>query len=288
LSAILRDELALRLPPHRSADLGALLEEGALSEETLGGLKKGFVEGRFAACEVDADAMKILPPVPAPSKIIAVGRNYPAHVRERGKPAPKEPILFAKLASALIGHGEAIRLPHWVHTRIDHEVELAVVIGRVAKDLRPEEALDAVFGYTVFNDVTARELQHSDKAEGDPWLKSKSFDTFAPMGPAVVPASDLPDPHSLRITLKVNDEIRQDAYTSEMSFDIPTLLATITGYFTLVPGDVVATGTPAGVGPLHPGDTVKASVESIGSLVNPVVRGSRHTPKPTLPETRLE
>jgi 2-keto-4-pentenoate hydratase/2-oxohepta-3-ene-1,7-dioic acid hydratase in catechol pathway len=190
LSVIVREELGRDLPPHRSSDLGALLSEGVLNEKALGAIRKGFAEDRFSAYEVDTDSMKILPPVPAPSKIIAVGRNYPAHTRERGKPPPKEPILFAKLPSALIGHGEPIRLPHWVHTRIDHEVELAVVIGRVAKDLKPEEALDAAFGYTVFNDVTARELQGSSTAECDPSLKSKSFDTFAPMGPAVVPAGD--------------------------------------------------------------------------------------------------
>ena len=204
----------------------------------------------------------LLPPV-RPSKIVCVGRNYAAHAAEHGADVPSEPMLFLKPPSALIGPGAAIELPP-SSAHVEHEVELAVVIGKRARDVAKEEALDYVLGYTCANDVSARDFQRKDGQ----WGRAKGFDTFCPLGPWVVTGLN---PADLALRAWVNEELRQASRTSNMVFDVPTLVAFISGIMTLEAGDVILTGTPEGVGPLHAGDTVRVEVEGVGVLSNPVI-----------------
>jgi 2-keto-4-pentenoate hydratase/2-oxohepta-3-ene-1,7-dioic acid hydratase in catechol pathway len=205
----------------------------------------------------------LLPPVD-PSKIVAVGRNYADHAAERGRPVPKEPLLFLKPPSAVVGPGAPIRRPTWVG-RVDHEAEVGVVIGREAADLEsPAVALDHVFGVTAVNDVTARELQDRDVQ----FTRAKGFDTFCPVGPCVVSGLDL---GRLRVEGRVNGEVRQRGTTAQMIFPVAELVWFISRVMTLVPGDIICTGTPSGVGPILPGDVVEVEVEGVGTLRNPVV-----------------
>jgi len=210
------------------------------------------------------ESLSLLPPV-QPSKIICVGRNYAAHAAEHHAPLPEEPMLFLKPPSALIGHGEPILIPGGIG-RVEHEAELAVIIGRQARRVTQTSALDYVLGYTCANDVSARDLQQKDNQ----WGRAKGFDTFCPLGPWIV--TDL-DPRDLAVSCRLNGEQRQHARTSEMVFDVPALIAFISRVMTLLPGDVILTGTPAGVGPLADGDTVEVEVEGIGVLRNPVQNG---------------
>lgn len=198
-----------------------------------------------------------------PSKIIAVGRNYAAHAAEHGAEVPREPLIFLKPPSAVIGPGEAIVLPPLSH-QVEHEAELAVVIGRRARHLSSETALNYVLGYTCGNDVTARDLQRSDSQ----WSRAKGFDTFCPLGPWIETELAL---NEQEVLCRVNGEVRQRGHTSQMVFDVPTLLAFVTAVMTLEPGDVLLTGTPAGVSPLQPGDQVEVAVSDVGALRNPVV-----------------
>lgn len=211
---------------------------------------------------------RILPPV-LPTKIVGVGLNYHAHAAEMGKPRPSEPLLFLKPATALIGPGDLIVLPSQ-SARVDFEGELAVVIGRRCRNVTPTQALEYVLGYTCFNDVTARDLQNRDVQ----YTRAKGFDTFAPVGPFL--ATDL-DPAHLRIQTFVNGVLRQTASTSDMIFSVPELISFASSVMTLLPGDILATGTPPGVGPLKSGDVVAIEIDSIGRLENPVMAGSdRH------------
>jgi 2-keto-4-pentenoate hydratase/2-oxohepta-3-ene-1,7-dioic acid hydratase in catechol pathway len=200
-----------------------------------------------------------------PGKIVAVGKNYLDHVREMGGDAPsEEPILFMKPPSAVIAHGEAILLPPQSE-RVDYEGELVAVIGERLRNVDAAAALRGVQGYTCGNDVTARDLQAKDGQ----WTRAKGFDTFSPLGPAVVAGVD---PSDLEITTRVNGELRQRARTSQLITPVGALLAYISTVMTLEPGDVVFTGTPAGVGPLQDGDVVEVEVEGVGVLRNPVRR----------------
>lgn len=198
----------------------------------------------------------------SPSKIIGIGSNYRKHALEMGKPVPSVPKLFLVAPSAVIGEGEAILIPPGTE-RVDHEAELAVVIGRRCCQVSVDEALSYVGGYTVANDVTARDLQRADKVFG----RAKGFDTFMPLGEL---ARDL-DPSDLRVRAWVNGELRQDGRTSDMVFDVPALIHFISHVMTLLPGDIISTGTPSGVGPLVPGDEVVVEVEGIRALRNPVL-----------------
>jgi 2-keto-4-pentenoate hydratase/2-oxohepta-3-ene-1,7-dioic acid hydratase in catechol pathway len=209
---------------------------------------------------------KLLPPV-APSKIVCVGRNYREHAAELGNAMPAEPLLFLKAPSSIIGDGEAIELPPFSE-RVEHEGELAVVIGRRCRRLSDaEDPLAYVLGYTCLNDVTARDLQRRDVQ----FTRAKSFDTFCPVGPFVVTG---PDPSDLKVETRVNGEVRQTGRTSRLAFPVPFLLRYISHAMTLEPGDVISTGTPAGVGPLREGDTVEVEVEGVGTLRNPVRKTS--------------
>jgi 2-keto-4-pentenoate hydratase/2-oxohepta-3-ene-1,7-dioic acid hydratase in catechol pathway len=199
-----------------------------------------------------------------PGKIIGVGRNYREHAKELANAVPDEPLLFFKPPSALIGPGEAIKRPRgW--ERVDFEGELGVVIGKRCRRVSAAEALDYVFGYTIVNDVTVRDLQKKDGQ----WTRAKGFDTFCPVGPTLV--AGLVDPGQLRIVTRVDGVVKQDAPTSDMIFDVPTIIAAVSRVMTLEPGDLIATGTPSGVGPLVPGNVVEIEIEGIGTLQNPVV-----------------
>lgn len=241
------------------------------------------VDGDFTslAAAVDSAPKKFLlpltdlvfgPVVPDPEKVICIGLNYRDHAAETGHVLPETPTIFAKFANSLIGSGEPIIAPP-NNSRVDYEAELACLIGRRAKGVLQEDALDYVAGYTIFNDVSARDYQ----LRTSQWTLGKSFDTFAPIGPALVTADEVPDPHALRITLKIGEEVLQDSNTSNLVFKIPELISHISSVITLEPGDVIATGTPAGVGftrkpprYLRAGDVVQIEIERLGVLINPV------------------
>jgi 2-keto-4-pentenoate hydratase/2-oxohepta-3-ene-1,7-dioic acid hydratase in catechol pathway len=215
--------------------------------------------------------LELLPPVRRPGKIVAIGVNYASHASEGGREPPAEPVIFAKFATALIGHGADIVWDPGLTAAVDFEAELAVVIGRQARRVSAARALDHVLGYTCLNDVSARDLQFADRQ----FVRAKSLDTFAPMGPALATADEIPDPQSLRVRSLVNGEPMQDASTAEMIFPVAELIAFCSRAFTLEPGDVISTGTPAGVGwyrepkrLLHDGDEVTVEIEGVGRLVN--------------------
>jgi 2-keto-4-pentenoate hydratase/2-oxohepta-3-ene-1,7-dioic acid hydratase in catechol pathway len=199
-----------------------------------------------------------------PSKIVCVGRNYLEHARELGNQVPERPLIFFKPPSSLIAGGETIVLPP-ESGQVEHEGEIAVVMGRAARRVKAADAWDYVAGIAPLNDVTARDLQ---KPDGQ-WTRAKGFDTFCPLG-AMVPLSHVADHGALEVICRVNGEVRQHGRVSEMAFDIPTLIEYISGVMTLEPGDVIATGTPAGVSPLHPGDVVEVEIPGVGILSNPV------------------
>lgn len=205
--------------------------------------------------------VRILSPV-LPSKIVAVGLNYKAHADETGKDLPAEPMLFLKPSTSVISPEEAIQLPV-ESERVDPEAELAVVIGKATRKVSEYGARDAIFGYTCGNDVTARDLQARDVQ----FTRAKGFDSFCPLGPHI--ETDL-DPTDVAVIGRVNGEVRQEARTSDLIFSVSQLVAFISGVMTLLPGDVILTGTPAGIGPMEAGDTVEVEVEGIGVLRNPV------------------
>lgn len=205
--------------------------------------------------------IRLLAPV-RPSKIVCVGRNYAAHAAEHGADVPEEPLLFLKPPSAVIGPGATIRLPA-LSEQVEHEAELTVVIGKRCRHVAPADAWDVIFGYTCANDVTARDLQRSDGQ----WTRAKGFDTFCPVGPAIV--TDF-TPANVDVICRVNGQVRQKANTRDMVFPIPDLIAAVTAVMTLEPGDILLTGTPEGVSPIHANDSVQVEVTGLGVLQNPV------------------
>jgi 2-keto-4-pentenoate hydratase/2-oxohepta-3-ene-1,7-dioic acid hydratase in catechol pathway len=211
-------------------------------------------------------------PIERPQKIICVGLNYRDHAEEQGVDAPEKPILFAKWPNTLIGPGDPIVLPA-ISEKVDYEAELGVVIGSRARDVSVESALEAVGGYVCVNDVSARDLQFSDGQ----WTRGKSPDTFCPVGPKVVPAAEIPDPQALAIRAILNGDVMQDSSTANMIFGVAEIVSFISQVITLEPGDLIATGTPAGVGVfrdppvfLQDGDEITIEIEGIGALTNPV------------------
>ncbi len=217
--------------------------------------------------------VKLLAPIPRPPKIICIGLNYRDHAIESKLEIPKIPVVFSKYPSVTIGPGEAIVLPK-NSTKPDYEAELAVVIGKNARHVAAEDWKEYVFGYMCLNDVSARDVQLATSQ----WMLGKTFDTFAPMGPAIVTADEIADPHNLNISLDINGETLQNSNTKELIFRIPELIAHLSSIMTLEPGDVISTGTPSGVGfsytpPrwLTPGDVVTVHIEGVGSLSNPCV-----------------
>jgi 2-keto-4-pentenoate hydratase/2-oxohepta-3-ene-1,7-dioic acid hydratase in catechol pathway len=230
-----------------------------------------------AAKKYDLEGAKLLPPLPDPPKIVCLGLNYADHAREGGAPVPKEPVLFSKYATALIGHGEPIVLPP-VSTEVDYEAELVIVVGKSGRHLTADQAMGYVAGYTIGHDVSARDWQL--KKDGKQWMVGKTFDTFAPTGPVLVTADEVPNPHNLGIRLRLNGETMQNSNTNQMIFSVGAILAYLSQVFTLQPGDLIFTGTPAGVGfarkppvYLHAGDVVEVEIDGLGVLRNPVVQG---------------
>jgi 2-keto-4-pentenoate hydratase/2-oxohepta-3-ene-1,7-dioic acid hydratase in catechol pathway len=218
--------------------------------------------------------VQLLAPIPRPGKVLCLGLNYRDHAAESGSPIPSEPVIFSKASSSVIGHEQPIRLPE-ASDQVDYEVELAFVIGRAARGVPAAEAMPHVAGYTVLNDVSARDYQR--EKPGGQWTLAKSFDTFCPMGPWLVTADEIRDPHDLKLECVVSTERMQSSSTSRMIFTVPAIIEYLSRVLTLEPGDVVATGTPPGVGfarkpPrfLRPGDVVECTVERIGTLRNPV------------------
>ncbi len=230
-----------------------------------------FVEQRGLRADLRVEKPRLLAPF-APRRIIALGRNYAAHAAETGHTAPREPVFFMKATTSVVGPEEPVVIPRKAG-RVDHEVELAVIIGRKGKRISRARAMDYVAGYTILNDVTARDMQTRDMSLAHPWFLSKSFDTFGPFGPCIALPDEIPDPHDLDLSLSVNGEVRQRSNTRALIFPIPDLIHRLSRYLTLEPGDVISTGTPEGISPLQPGDVMEAAVQGIGTLRNPVAAG---------------
>jgi len=247
-------------------------------EETLQGITDGIGYVKEISGDISGDygitgrqfpleeISRYLPPS-RPTKIIAVGRNYRAHAEEMGEEVPTEPFLFLKAPSALIGHGEKIIYPD-ESSRVDYEAELGLVISRRGKHIHPAEVADYILGYCCFNDVTARDFQKTEHQ----WIRAKSFDTFAPCGPWVDISAD---PHDLEIQMYRNGKLVQNSRTSDFIFSIPELVSYISRYMTLYPGDLIATGTPSGIGPVEVGDLLTVRIEGVGELQNRVVAEER-------------
>ena len=211
-----------------------------------------------------------------PTKIICLGRNYIEHAKEMKSKIPKEPLFFVKTLNTLITEGNPIIYPKMLYysqeyNQVDHEVELAFIISNVCKNIQAEHVYDYIKGYTIFLDITARKMQISDRNINLPWYRSKNFDTFGPIGPRVASCAEIVDPHNLNIDLNINGEVCQHSNTEHMIFKIPEILSFLSKFITFVPGDIVATGTPSGVGPIKPGDNIEASIEKIGKITHKVI-----------------
>jgi len=218
--------------------------------------------------------IKLTAPIANSQKVVAIGQNYRDHCAEQGVKPPDRPIIFAKFPTAIIGPGELITWDPELTSQVDYEAELGVVIGKKARNISQENAFDYVAGYLNGNDVSARDLQFGDRQ----WVRGKSLDTFCPIGPYLVTKDEVPDPHNLTIRAVLNGNVMQDSNTSNLIFNIPYLIEFITKAFTLLPGDIILTGTPPGVGVfrdpkvlLKPGDTITIEVERLGTLTNPIV-----------------
>lgn len=264
---------ALRAQPRTMIELlaGDLLDTAA---DWAGPTKTVGAAGASDEFRVERSTVRLGAPVPHPSKILCLGLNYRDHAEEQNKPIPERPLVFSKPSTAVIAHGEAITLPDPAfETFTDAEAELAVVIGRRATKVAEANALDHVAGYTILNDVSGRDTQNAEKQ----WVRAKGFDTFAPMGPWIVTRDEIPDPHCLDITGLVNGEVRQKSNTRHLIFNVPFLVSYLSQTITLLPGDLISTGTPGGVGiyrdppvRLAAGDQVRIEISSIGALDNPV------------------
>ncbi|TVQ13091.1 MAG: FAA hydrolase family protein [Balneolaceae bacterium] len=230
-----------------------------------------LTDATFAALPGNSDFSA---PITDPGKIIAIGLNYIDHAAESKMEVPKSPLVFTKFSSSITGPADPVRIPVEITSRVDYEVELGVVIGEKTRDIPVGSALESVFGYTVINDVSARDLQFADGQ----WVRGKSLDTFCPMGPVIVPAGEIADPQNLDISCEVNGQILQQASTKDMIFGVATLISELSKWCTLEPGDIIATGTPSGVGfsrtpPIYlkPGDTMRTRIEGIGELNNRIL-----------------
>ncbi|HPH96730.1 MAG TPA: fumarylacetoacetate hydrolase family protein [Anaerolineaceae bacterium] len=265
-----------RAAPHLPLSMLEMLQDWDASLEQLRALHTHLLTQPFEQIKpllLAISEVRLLPPVLAPSKIICAGLNYYDHCREQNVKIPERLILFTKHPSALAGAGTAITWPAGLTEQVDYEAELALVIGRRVRDLTPETALSAVAGYTILNDVSARDLQFAEKQ----WVRAKSLDSFCPMGPWLVTPDEVGDPNALKIGCRLNGQVMQDSNTSEMIFKVANVLAIASAGATLLPGDVISTGTPDGVGVfrkppvfLKPGDQIEIEIEKIGTLSNPV------------------
>ncbi|MFW9874611.1 MAG: fumarylacetoacetate hydrolase family protein [Candidatus Thorarchaeota archaeon] len=211
-----------------------------------------------------------------PTKIICIGRNYLEHAKELGTPVPTEPVFFVKTLNSLITGDKPIIYPRILYedqkfNRVDYEVELAIILSKKCKKIGSKNAFDYIQGYSVFLDITARKMQIFDRNKNLPWYRSKNFDTFSVIGPRIVPLNEIEDPHDLNIELRINNKVKQSSNTRNMIFKIPQLLEYISRFLTLERDDIVATGTPSGVGPIQPGDIIVASIEKIGKIRHEVI-----------------
>lgn len=285
----------MRLVTYRSADgqrVGIVRQEQVLDlTELLGGVRslqeviekwgaleaviQTGVESGKAKLVGGLGEVSLMAPLPRPGKVICIGLNYADHAAETGAAIPTEPVVFCKFPTAVIGPGDPIRLPP-ISQQVDYEAELVVVIGRGGKRIAPDRAMDHVFGYTCGHDVSARDWQKG--RPGGQWLLGKTFDTFAPLGPVLVTRDEVPDPHQLEVTFRLNGQILQQSNTRQFIFKIDHLISHLSQIFTLEPGDVLFTGTPPGVGVarqpaifLKGGDRAEVEIEGLGVLVNPVI-----------------
>jgi len=282
------ERAALLLEDGSYLDVGEVLQGVApswrvlLAQGRLGELRRAFEADGPRAGGIDPATVRLAPPIPDPTKVICLGLNYRDHAEEQNRPLPEKPLLFPKVPSALIGDGEPVLLPV-DEPHVDHEVELAFVIGRRARNVKAESAYDYVLGYTIMNDVSGRLAQNSERQ----WLRAKGFETFGPMGPWIVTTDEIPDPHRLGLSCRVNGELRQKSNTKQLIFRVPFLVEYLSRSMTLEPGDVVSTGTPGGVGVyreppifLKAGDVMRLEIEKIGILENAVAESAVLSPAP--------
>jgi len=263
---------ALKLPPPLGLD--EVITLGNKGIEIIEHLMRYSTNAERKDATISIEEVTILPPVPSPPKIICLGLNYRDHAKEQNTETSDEPVIFMKPRTAVIGSEQPIIRPSFVK-QLDYEAELAIVIGKKGKDIAASDAKDYIFGYTVFNDVSARDIQFKDKQ----WTRGKSFDTFAPMGPCITTATQIKNPNNLHICTRVNGEQRQNSSTNNMVLNVYEIVRYLSVVMTLEPGDIIATGTPAGVGVfmkpepkfLSPGDLVEIEIEGIGTLRNKVV-----------------
>lgn len=257
-------------------DLIELCETGWFDGQALADkLPRADPEGWLELPAEEIAALRAAPGLPidprSVGKILALGKNFRAHAEEFGEEVPEDPLYFNKLPEGLVPSGQAVSPPKGYDQRLDHEVELAIVIGLGGSHIAEEDALEHVAGYTVANDLTLRSLQGSDRKDGRPWFRSKNFDGACPLGPCFVPR-DFLDASDLSVTCHVNDELRQDATTRDWVVGLPEAVAHLSRHLTLHPGDLILTGTPAGVGPLEDGDKVRCTIAGIGELITPIER----------------
>jgi acylpyruvate hydrolase len=262
--ALLHD---LMVPPRPTIEV--LLEQGQFVAKEFQTVASFIRKHKMQRYLMPPGEVVLKAPLMRPRKIVALGLNYGLHVKEGSLSKPSEPVLFMKAGSSVIDPGAPIRIPRGLG-RMDHEVELAVVIGKTASGVKRTKAMEHVAGYTICNDVTARALQTEDINRRYPWFRTKSFDTFTPLGPWIVTADAIRQPVRLDIECRVNGKVRQRSNTRHMLFDIPSIIAYVSRYITLEPGDVISTGTPEGIGRIEDGDTVTCRIEGIGELKNPV------------------
>lgn len=268
----------------RFEDQGGTHHFGRLLDDGQASVLDGDPAGGFHDTGLTCPVARLLAPV-TPAAILCIGLNYRLHAEETGAKIPDHPVLFMKSPAAVQNPGDPILLPrHLRSDQVDYEVELAIVIGKTCKNASRENALDFILGYTCGNDVSARDWQK--KGGGGQWCRGKGFDTFCPLGPWIVTPDEIPNPNALRLRTRVNGETLQDSNTADMIFDVPTLITFLSGSTTLLPGTVILTGTPSGVGMsrtparwLQPGDKVEVEIEKIGILENPVAEEpSKDTP----------
>ncbi len=263
---------AVKSPPPLSID--ELIALGTKGVEAVERLMRISSDNEKRNATISVEDVTLLAPVLRPPKIVCLGLNYKDHAKEQGKDLPKEPILFMKPRTAVIGPNQPVVRPKSVK-QLDYEVELAIVIGQKGRNIQVSEVKDYILGFTALNDISARDLQYKDKQ----WTRGKGFDTFAPMGPCITTSNQIGDPNNLKVSTKVNGELRQNSCTKNLAFNVYEIVNYISQVMTLEPGDVIATGTPAGVGVwmkpkpkfLSPGDEIEIQVENIGTLRNNII-----------------
>jgi 2-keto-4-pentenoate hydratase/2-oxohepta-3-ene-1,7-dioic acid hydratase in catechol pathway len=282
---VIKDDLVIKLGSLLSlrdlnlSDSNDLLAFISRSDETTTRLLKeelsSISASAISAMVKSGDAMKLSrvklkAPLPRPPAVFCLGFNYRSHAPELKRSVPEVPVTFMKPSAAVVGPDEDVVLPK-VASRVDYEVELTIVMGKGGRNIPKQGAYRSIFGYTVLNDITARDIQQRDFSLARPWLRSKGFDTFAPLGPFIVTQDEIGDPMDLELKLVVNGQVKQQSRTKEMIFDIPSIVEYISSFTKLEPGSVIATGTPEKIGQLHDGDIIEASVEKIGILRNRAV-----------------